>query len=135
MAVSVLWVIISALLSGLLGVGITIRSNRRYEKRQQKLDTLRRLCGYRYSLDPSIVDAGEAARSREDFFAALNEVFIMFHDVKPVIEALKQHHETMTPETLVTLLKVMCADLNVSYELNDSFLFHSFYVNIEQGLR
>lgn len=102
---------------------------RRYEKRQQKFETLRRLCGYRYSLDPRIVDAGEAARSREDFLSALNEVFIIFHDVKPVIEALKKYYETMKSEELVTLLKVMCTDLNVSYELNDSFLFQPFYVN------
>ena len=123
MAVSVLWVVISSLFSGLIGVLISMWAYRRYEKRQQKFNTLRCLCGYRYALDPRIVEAAEATRSREDFLSALNEVFIIFHDVKPVIEALKKYNETLKSEELVTLLKVMCTDLNVSYEFNDSFLF------------
>lgn len=133
LTVSVLWVIISSLLSGLIGVLISLWAYRRYEKRQQKFDTLRRLCGYRYALDPVIVEAGEATGSREDFFSALNEVVIVFHDMVPVIEALEKYKETMKSEELVTLLKTMCAALNVSYELNDSFLFEPFYVNMRRS--
>lgn len=126
---AVLWIIIASLLSGLIGVLLSLWHYRKYEIRQRKFDTLRRLSGNRYALDPTLVRENEAARPREDFLTALNETFIVFHDAAPVQDALLKYHETMSSEELVTLLKAMCMDLKVPYDFNDSFLLKAFCIS------
>ncbi len=123
---SVLWIIIASLLSGIIGVLVSLWAYRKYEIRQRKFDTLRRLAGSRYVMDPTLRRENEVPRA--EFLTALNASFIVFHDAAPVQDALLKYHETMKTEELVTLLKAMCLDLKVSYDFNDSFLFKPFYV-------
>ena len=119
------WVtIISSLLSGLIGVILSSWRYQEYEKRKQKLDTLRRLLGNRFAITEE--QGSNTEHSREDFFAALNEVFVVFHDSDPVIDALKKYHEIMSQDNRLRLFKAMCKDSKVSHEFNDSFFEKPF---------
>jgi len=127
--------IAAALLSGVFGVAISTIYYRRYEKRRQKLDTVRRLFGYRYNI------------LGEGFTVVLNEVFVVFHDSQGVMKALSEFHTMMmkpkAPETkgtaaalcemalandkLVTLLKALCGDVGIQYkQFNDLFFLSPF---------
>ncbi len=119
------WVtIIASLLSGLIGVIVSSYFYRRYENRKQKLDTLRRLVGNRFAIAEG--QGSNTELSREDFFAALNEVIVMFHDSVPVLDALNKYHESKSEDYLLRLFKAICKDLDVSYEFNDSFFTKPF---------
>ena len=61
----VLITIISSLISGMIGVVISIFYHKRAEKRQTKINTLKQFVGYRYDL------------KGEHFTTALNEIFIL----------------------------------------------------------
>ena len=76
---SVLWIIIASLLSGLIGVLVSLWAYRKYEIRQRKFDTLRRLAGSRYAMDPTLTSKYEVPRA--EFLAALNESFIVFRSI------------------------------------------------------
>ena len=71
-------VILAAIISGLLGIAISITYYRRHEKYLSKLQTLKDFAGYRYDL------RGEA------FTRAINEIFIVFSDSTKVKQALKK---------------------------------------------
>ena len=123
-----LWLtVVSSLLSGLVGVFVSAYYYRRYERRKLKLDTLRRLLAYRHA---TVV--GSSQTVQEHFFAALNEVFVIFHDSPNVIRALQSlHADLVRPERLqdnvVTLFKVICSDLKISHAaVNDSFFLRPF---------
>ena len=82
---AVLWVIISSLLSGLIGVILSLWYYRRYENRKQKLDTFRRLLGNRFAIAITEGQESNSEHSREVFFAALNEIVVVFHDSAAVL--------------------------------------------------
>lgn len=79
-----LWLVLSSLLSGLVGVGVSTYYYRRYEDRKSKLETLKRFVGNRYDLK------GDA------FSSVLNEIFVVFHDSERVMDALSAHHMAVT---------------------------------------
>ncbi len=120
----VLITIISSLLSGVLGVAISIVYHRREEKRQQKLNTLKDFVGYRY--DPKC----------ESFTKALNEIFLVFQDSKEVIEKLTNLHEIvvskqtgLVDDKLIALFKEMCKNLNIdTNKYSESLFFKAFNV-------
>ena len=126
MTVSIWTTIASSLLSGVIGVIISIAYYRRYEKRKSKLDTLKRLLANRFAVTPN-----STAASRDRFFEALNEVTVVFHDSQPVMSALVQMHSDLSrPDRLhdnvVSLFKAMFKHMNIKYELNESFCLHPF---------
>lgn len=77
----VLIIIISSLISGIIGVVISIIYHRKAEKRQAKINTLKQFVGYRYNLE------GEHSTK------ALNEIFVVFQDSQLVLEKLNEFHE------------------------------------------
>lgn len=119
--------VLSSLISGLLGVVISNRQYKKYEKNKIKMDTFRRVVAYRYCLVPNSQDNNSG-----EFFSALNEVFVVFNENKEVIDALKKLHEELnlpdrSVDNLVTLIKKMSEVLNVNYsQVNDSFFERPF---------
>lgn len=114
-------VILSSLLSGIVGVVISTVYYRRHEAKKIKLYTLTRVMANRYDL------------KGDEFSRALNEIFIIFQKSKPVMDALSDFHEkTTTPglsneDALLRLIKAMCDDVSISHEgVNDSFFLRPF---------
>lgn len=114
----VLITIISSLISGIVGVVISIIYHKRAEKRQAKINTLKQFVGYRYDL------------KGEHFTKALNEIFIVFQDSQPVLDKLNEFHEiivsnqkTIANDKLVALFKEMCKDLGIDPSKYSESLF------------
>ena len=119
------WVtIIASLLSGLIGVILSSCFYLRYENRKQKFDTFRRLLANRFAIAEGQENNSE--RSRDEFFAALNEMVVVFHDSTTVLHALNTYHENKSQDNLLRLFKAICKSLRVSYEFNDSFFQKPF---------
>lgn len=123
-----LWlVLISSLLSGLLGVLVSTFYYHRYEKRKVKFDTLRRLAATCYALTGRGTEASKA-----DFFAALNEAHIVYYDAPTVLERLAvMHNELRQPgrldDNIVELFRAIFDHLGIKREaLKDSFILRPF---------
>lgn len=119
-----IWTIVASLLSGMIGVIVSSWRYQEFDKLKQKRDTLRRLLGNRWAITEGLERDYEHFRG--ECFAALNEVFVVFHDSDPVIDALKKYHESMSPDNRLRLFKAMCKDSKVSHEFNDSFFEKPF---------
>lgn len=123
--------IISSLFSGIIGVGISTLYYRWYENKRTKMDTFKRFFGNRYNLN------GDA------FLQAINEIFVVFKNSKPVMEALSQHHNAVisgksSEDELVKLFKAMCRDLGLdATDFNDSFFLRPYNTreNLGSGLK
>jgi hypothetical protein len=123
-------VIAAALLSGLLGVAISVIYYRRHEKYLMKLRTLKDFAGYRYDLHG------------DSFTRAINEIFIVFSESTKVKQALKRFHENslsptrnevLSSQYLVELYKAMCEDLNIkTSDFTDNFFLTAF--NVKKGV-
>ncbi len=119
-------VLISSLISGLLGVGISIRYHQRKEIRRAKLQVLQKLFGNRNDVRGQL------------FTEALNQVFVIYHDSQEVLVALKAFHEVviggqkttdLTNQKLLDLFKAMCKNLKIKTEpLTDNFFLQPFNV-------
>ncbi|MFX0206370.1 MAG: DUF6680 family protein, partial [Candidatus Hodarchaeota archaeon] len=72
-----IFILISALVSGLLSVGISIWYHQHNEIRRTKFQVLQQLLGNRNDL------------SGEKFTEALNKVFVIFYDSQDVLVAFK----------------------------------------------
>lgn len=120
----ILITIISSLISGILGVIISIIYHRKTEKVGAKIETLKGFCGYRYNL------------KGDDFTKTLNEIFIVFQDSKDVLEKLNQFHEIIVSrqtelanDKLISLFKAMCRDLKINPDkYSESFFLKAFNV-------
>lgn len=120
------WVIViaAAIISGILGVLISIIYHRRREKYQMKINTLKDFAGYRYDI------------KGENFTKALNEIFIIFNDSTEVKQALKKFHEHISSpvrggdlanQYLTELFKSMCHNLNIkTSDFTDIFFLRPF---------
>ena len=112
--------IISSLFSGIAGVIISTYYYREYENKKTRMDTFKRFFGNRYDLN------GDA------FSQAINEIFVVFKNSKPVMEALSQHHKAVTSgksseDELVKLFKAMCRELELdATDFNDSFFLRPY---------
>jgi len=121
---TVLSILASALLSGLLGVWVSNRSHKLYEIKQAKLKVLQQLMGSRYKVNG------------KEFLGALNQVAVVFCDSKEVLTALNTVAEdTMMPnrngnlsnQRLLVLFKAMFKNLGINPEpLTDNFFLIAF---------
>lgn len=119
-------VLISSLVSGLLGVGISTWYHQRNEIRRAKLQVLQRLFGNRNDLLGQL------------FTEALNQVFVVYYDSHEVLVALKTFHEVviggqkttdLANQKLLDLFKAMCKHLKIETEpLTDNFFLQPFNV-------
>jgi len=126
--VQILTIIISSLLSGIIGVVISIIYHRKYEKYRAKLETLRNLVGYRSDV------------KSVEFSKALNEILIVFQDSKEVLGAmenfrekliLNQNNNNLVNSYLLKLVKAMCKNLKIDMnKVNDDNFLQAF--NIKQ---
>ncbi len=122
--------IISSLISGILGVIISIVYHKIAEERSLKFETLRNLFGYKHQLSLGV-------GQRNEFNKALNEVPIVFYKSKEVVKAHKNMYEIMTnqqpgepgrdklvEDKLISLYKSILKDLGMDIEkyLNDADL-------------
>lgn len=120
------WVLISSLLLGLAGVGISIWYYQRNEIRRTKLRVLQQLLGNRYAI------------RGDKFTEALNQVFVVFYDCHDVLVALKaffevivapQKNEPLVDQRLLDLFKAMCKELKINPEpLTDNFFLSAFNI-------
>ena len=88
------------------------------------VDTFRRLLGNRFAI--TVGQESLAEHSRQEFFAALNEVIVVFNDSDPVSKALQEYRERTSEDNLLRLIKAICKDLKISYEFNDSLFLRPF---------
>jgi len=125
-------VLLSSLLSGIAGVGISNWHHKKAEKRMHKLRLLEKLLGNRHDI------------MGDKFTEALNSVFIVFYDSPPVINALKAFHEnTMNPirgtdlanQKLLDLFRAMCEDLDIQIRpLTDTFFLQPFNIRASDNI-
>jgi hypothetical protein len=121
---TILYIAVSALLSGLLSVLISNWYHKRNEAKQVKLRVLQQLMGSRYDVNG------------KEFLGALNQVAVVFHDSKEVITALKiVYEDVMTPnrsrdlanQKLLELFKAMFKHLDINTELLTDNFFLTFF--------
>lgn len=82
-------VIISSLISGIVGVIISIIYHRRSERRLVKIQVLRNVFGYKFQLRYT------SSINRKEFNKAINEIPIVFYDSGEVLVAHKNLYETL----------------------------------------
>jgi hypothetical protein len=128
-----IWVTVaSSLVSGLIGVLVSTYYYRRYERRKVKFNTLRRLAGARYCLSPGASDS-----SKKEFFEALNEVFVVFHDDEDVLAVLEVFHKELNIpgrlfDNIVKLFRAINRNLGIEYKtLTDDFMLRPFTPPVE----
>jgi len=122
----ILTIVIAALLSGLVGVGISNWYHNRNETRRTKLSVMQQLLGNRHDLKGQL------------FTEALNQIFVIFYDSKEVIVALKEFHAAIInsathpdikDQKLMELFKAMCKHLKINIEpLTDNYFLQVFNV-------
>jgi len=119
-------ILIAALLSGLVGVGVSTWYHQRNEIRRAKLQVLQQLLGNRNDI------------RGQKFTEALNQVFIIFHDSQDVLLALKpffeviispQKNPALTDQKLLDLFKAMCKNLKINpATMTDNFFLYAFNI-------
>ena len=119
-------IIISSLLSGLIGVIVSNKYYHKNEIRRSKLQVLQQLLGNRHDL------------KGQSFTEALNKILVVFYDSKEVLFALKEFYETIissqktkdiTDQKLLDLFKAMCIYLEINIEpLTDNYFLQAFNV-------
>lgn len=119
-------IIISSLLSGLIGVIVSNKYYHKNEIRRAKLQVLQQLLGNRHDL------------KGQSFTEALNKILVVFYDSKEVLFALKEFHETIISsqktkdiidQKFLDLLKTMCIYLEINIEpLTDNYFLQAFNV-------
>ena len=119
---AILVALISSLLSGLIGVGVSGWFFYRLERHKLKLDLARRLLGYRFSI------------SGIEFSCAMNEAIAVFADAPAVLQKMERLYETLqTPgkpnadEALIDFLKEVCRSSGLTQAtLNDGYFLKTF---------
>lgn len=119
-----MFTLLSSVISGLIGVIVSILYYKRYEKRQMKYKTLRDIAANRYDI------------LGEEFTKSLNEIFVVYNDSSNVRNALKRFHENRIAGTqnndlanqyLIELFKSMCDNIGIKYgEFTDNFFLRPF---------
>jgi len=119
-------ILISSLISGLIGVGVSTWYNHRNEIRRTKLQVLQQLLGNRHDVRGQL------------FTEALNQIFLIFYDSQDVLSALKELHECimsdqktedLANQKFLYLVKAMCKNLKINPEpLTDTFFLLPFNV-------
>ena len=118
-------VIISSLISGILGVIISTLYYKKAERRKEKMNLIMQLFGNRYDING------------DRFLDALNSIVIVFHDSDDVIKKVKALHDIASSNNsnkseqinyaLIDLFKALVIDVKLgNKELNDSFMLNVF---------
>lgn len=126
-----IWVtIIASLASGLVTFGISTWFYRRHEKRKQKFEVLRTLAANRHALTNT-----SDPEASSQFFAALNEAFVIFYDSKKVLEALNNFHKYpgRDRDNSVELFKAICQNLGINREFLDDEFFLTLFVPVRKA--
>ncbi|MGD0202517.1 MAG: DUF6680 family protein [Candidatus Bathyarchaeia archaeon] len=122
---TILSILVSALLSGLLGVWISNRSFKLNEIRKLKFAVFQQLMANRFS------------KNKEEFVQAINQIPIVFSESKEVLSAFKAYYEycladsprdlTVENQKLLDLFKAMAKHLKIETDpLNDNFFLYPF---------
>lgn len=118
--------LLSALLSGMIGVFVSYWFFSRLERRKMKIATARKMFGSRHDI------AGK------DFQESINEVMVVFSDSQEVIDSLQnlwqvleipQHTRSSksADEAMISLMKTICTDIGIKYKkLPDSYYLKFF---------
>ena len=124
----ILIIIVSSLLSGIIGVVVSFLFYRNLELRKLKYDTARKLFGNRHDT------------SGREFTEAINEIMIVYSDSAAVMKALQvmwdivktpqsARHAKAPDEALIKLMKAICKDIGIKYKnLPDSHYLQFFAV-------
>lgn len=113
---------ISSLISGLIGVGISASFFYKLERHKLKLNLARRLLGHRFSI------------TGDNFSCAMNEVIAVFADSPDVLEKMGRLYESLQVPgkpnangALVDFLKAVCKSSGLTQvTLNDGYLIKTF---------
>lgn len=119
---AVLVTIVSSLISGVVGVGVSAWFFYKLERHKLKLDLARRLLGHRFDI------------TGDNFSCAMNEVIAVFADSPEVLQKMGRLYETLqTPGkpnadgALVDFLKAVCKSSSLTQAtLNDGYLLKTF---------
>ncbi|TSK08497.1 MAG: hypothetical protein FPO08_04085 [Geobacter sp.] len=114
--------VLSSLVSGLIGVGVSAWFFYRLERHKLKLDLARRLLGHRFSI------AGD------NFSFAMNEVIAVFADSPEVLQKMQCLYESLqiagkpnADVSLIDFLKAVCKNSGLTQgTLNDEYLLKTF---------
>lgn len=109
--VTLIWTpLLSAIVSGLVVLGVSAYYQHRREVRKEKLAVLGALMGNRHGLTEV---GGEETKTR--FFEALNSAYVVFHKSSPVVEALNnfKKNKGQTGSNVTCLLRRMLEDLKI----------------------
>lgn len=116
--------IVAGLLSGLITFFVSTCFYMRHERRKEKLAILKDIMSNRHGLTPN---GDRDAKAR--FFQTLNATFAVFHDSKPVIEALEdfKRYPNRAADNTTQLIRRMSQDLGIDTGfLEDSFFDEPF---------
>ena len=101
-------IIISSLISGIIGVLISIFYHKRSDQKRTKMNVLRNFVGYRHDL------------KGDRFTKALNEIFVVFCKSPDIQDKVKNLHDVLNSgqhalanDRLYELFKAMCKDLKI----------------------
>lgn len=124
-----LWLtILLSLASGALGSLMTVAYARFDERRRWRISTFQRLVANRHALAEGD-DVSDGVR--EQFYSALNEVFVVFHDSPDVISAAETLQADLGQrdrftDNFVALFKAIATELRFGFGLRDSFILRPF---------
>jgi len=119
---AILVTLLSSLLSGIVGIGISSWFYYRLERHKLRLDLTRRLLGHRHSI------------TGEEFSTAMNEVFVVFSDSKEVLRNMERLYETLQTQgkpnadsIFTDFLKSVCKASGLKQKtLNDAYFIKTF---------
>lgn len=115
---------LSAVVSGLVVLGVSACYQHRRETRKEKLSILGSLMGNRHGL----TEAG-SEDSKARFIEALNSAYVIYHKSKPVVDAMSSFKRSkgQARNNVTLLLRRMMEDLGIdTSDLNDSFFDEPF---------
>lgn len=117
--------VLISLFSGFAAYAVSTYFYIHYERRKEKLSVLRAIMANRYGL----TSAGRSEASGK-FFQALNEAFAVFHNSRPVIEALKDfsQHKFRTADNVTQLIRRMSEDLKIDTSYLEDDFFNTPFV-------
>jgi len=119
---AVIVTLVSSLISGIVGVGVSTWCFYKLERHKLKLDLARRLLGNRYSI------CGDA------FSCAMNEVIAVFADSDDVLSKMACLYDTLQSQgkpnadgALIDFLKSVCKASGLTQAtLNDTYFLKTF---------